>query len=271
MKILLITTCVCNAGNVRDLVRLIESCRSNSVGSGLFFKHLILLQNYIEDEYCIPQFNEECYSNELLFQPNVISLSKARNKMLLHAKENDYIVGSDIVSFPDDDCWYPSGFWKALSNKFLDLNLQLFYTRFSSSPEEFGSNSKNSHSFKRLVVNASSNTTFYKADVLESIGFLDELYGVGAPNNGGEDTDFAIRAALKCNSYSVYFYDKSLIGHRDPLPEFKYKYFVGSFGVLKKHSSSSPMVSFLMLRKFVVGLLYLCLGKVKIKDFIISK
>lgn len=261
MKVLLLTTCICNENNIKDLKRLILSI--NQVDK-VYFEHLVLLQN--ASNYCDKELLKLAtkYNLIILREHNIISLSKARNILIAEANNLKLTDKCVFVSLPDDDCWYPKSFW----NNFLELEkreaFDLFYTQFSSHPlEKLCDN--NEHTTSNLIRNASSNTTFYSSIVFKNTGIFNEEFGVGAKNNGGEDLDFAIRASLI--SKNIYYSNCHAIGHRDPLPEFRYKYFQGSFGILKKYKFKSLSLFFNFIRKFAVGCVFYIQGQIELSDF----
>jgi len=261
MKVLLLTTCICNDDNIKDLKRLIHSVnRVNSVD----FEHIVLLQKSSEYEEGELQLLATEYNLRTLKIDNMISLSKARNILIAEAKELDLFSQCDVVTFPDDDCWYPAPFWDnfvALQQK---EQFEFFYTEFSSTPLE-SLEYENVHSTSNLIRHASSNTCFYEVSLFKQMGNFDENFGVGAKNNGGEDLDFAIRALLL--SKNTYFLNLPLIGHRDALPEFRYKYFQGSFGILNKYKFKNLSLTMNFLRKFVIGVIFFLQGKIKLSHF----
>ena len=263
MKVLLLTTCICNAENFKDLKRLIGSL--NKVNS-VDFTHYVLFQDVDNMNFNDSEFTTlvENYKLVIEKQTGVISLSKARNTLIEKVKSSYSLDAFDFVTFPDDDCWYPDGFWSNFLNLEKLYNFDLFYTDFSSTPAINNSKS-NEHSISHLIRYASSNTTFYRSKIFDKIGLFDENYGVGAKNNGGEDLDFAIRANLL--SSSTYFVNTPLIGHRNPLPEFRYKYFKGSFGILKKHKFENKRLFYHFFRKFLIGVVFLFNRKIKLSDF----
>ena len=125
----------------------------------------------------------------------VVSLSAARNQMIRYSNEMNLIEQCRFVSFPDDDCWFPANFWSGFVDSVKKYDFDIFYSRYSSSPY-LSVVGKNKHSVSNMVRNSSSVTTFYRNDVFKRVGFFDELFGVGALNNGGEDTDFVLRGSF---------------------------------------------------------------------------
>ncbi|MDC5705013.1 glycosyltransferase family 2 protein [Vibrio europaeus] len=261
MNILLMTTCICNEENTSDLKRLISSL--NKVND-INIKHLVLLQDYQDDKKFEADITNENYDLRFLEIEGIISLSKARNMLITEANDKRLFECSDFVSFPDDDCWYPEGFWNNFKKIEREQKFGLFYTDFSSKPVAID-RPVNQHNTANLVRYASSNTSFYRADVFIKIGLFDENFGVGAKNNGGEDLDYVIRAMLLTED--IYFLNSPVIGHRDPLPQFRYKYYRGSFGVLSKHKAKTFTLFYQYLRKFLIGLVFLSSKKIRFSEF----
>jgi len=261
MKALLLTTCICSDDNIKDLKRLINSVNKVSV---IDFEHIVLLQKSSEYDESELQLIATQYSLKTIKIDNMISLSKARNILIGEAKKLDLFSQCDFVSFPDDDCWYPDTFWANFVELEQKEQFEFFYTEFSSTPTEVMED-VNVHSTSNLIRHASSNTCFYKVNLFNQMGTFDENFGVGAKNNGGEDLDFAIRALLL--SKNTYFLNLPLIGHRDALPEFRYKYFQGSFGILNKYKFKNVSLLMNFLRKFVIGVIFFLQGKIKLSHF----
>ncbi|WP_137226655.1 hypothetical protein [Shewanella sp. MEBiC00475] len=262
MKVLLLTTCLYNEENYSDFLRLTNSLSLQK--KSVFFEHAVLFQNYTLDNKLLN--SSENHSVNAFYVKDIMSLSKARNFLI--SEYLDLIADYEYVSFPDDDCWYPSEFWGCFEALAETDDVDIFYTKFSSKPiNNFSLNE--SHTTYKLVKNASSNTTIYKSNIISQLKVFNEEFGVGSINNGGEDTDFAIRAMLLAKN--IVFNNSDLIGHRDPIAEFRYRYFKGSFGVLKNHYFKSIPLLLITLRKFLVGLVFLLSNKIKISDFFIRK
>ena len=261
MNVLLLTTCICSDDNIKDLKRLINSVnRVNAVN----FEHIVLLQKSSEYSEGELQLLATQYNLRTLKVDNMISLSKARNILIDEAKKLDLFPKSDFVTFPDDDCWYPDTFWENFIALEKQEKFEFFYTEFSSAPLETIKDN-NEHTTSNVIRHASSNTCFYKVNLFNQIGSFDEGFGVGAKNNGGEDLDCAIRALLL--SQNTYFLNLPLIGHRDALPEFRYKYFQGSFGILNRYKFKNTSLFINFCRKFAIGIIFYLQGKIKLAHF----
>lgn len=263
MKFLLLTTCVCNDTNLADLERLLRCF--DSAGDEVSFDHVILLQNAKSYNRDLAELvMNPRYKLHLVKIENIISLAKARNKMISFSGDNDFITNSDFISFPDDDCWFPALYWVSFLKLHRKISFDLFYSRFSSKPTVFGEE-HNGHNTSKLIRDSSSITTFYGSDIFTDIGFFDERFGVGSKNNGGEDTDFAIRGGLIAEK--PYFSNKALVGHKDPLEVNKPLYFRGSLGVLSKYKFRSIPLFYNYLRKLLIGFFYLFTGRLTLIEF----
>ncbi len=263
MKILLLTTCIYNESNLFDLNRLISSIKLN-VNPEIEVVHYILFQNNMNPN--LANLSTSCnYYNQInSFIDGIVSLSKARNILIKNVFENENLNDFDYIGFPDDDCWYTDDFWKVFSEVSTSNSVDLFYTKFGSEPVKF-ERSLNSHSTLCLINNASSNTAIYHINIFKQLKFFDESLGVGTKNNGGEDTDFAVRALLI--SKNCYYHDDVIVGHRDPLPEFRYRYFKGTFYVLKKYGLANRSIFPFFVRKLLVGIVFFVFNKIGVSDF----
>jgi hypothetical protein len=270
MNLLLLTTCIYNEENIRDLDRLLKSIESQD-DKDISVYHYILFQNINNIEYLnitslLDRYQSKNYTLEFLEISNIVSLSKARNILIEYYQRNQSSHNTiDFVSFPDDDCWYLPNLVGKLTKIYELHKPKIIYTKFSSSPFDNNKFSLNSNC-QSLISNASSNTAFYAYDLFTSIGEFDERFGVGTKNNGGEDTDYAIRGYLLSGKKIIYI-DSEIIGHRDPLPEFRYKYFQGSFGVIGKHKFKSLNIMLCYIRKLIVGVVFFSMGKINLSSF----
>lgn len=187
------------------------------------------------------------------------SLSAARNLLFEHLPAG--AIGHDtIVGFPDDDCWYPDGTLPAIIKEFVGRpGLDFWFCRYASDPEaSLGGTGTRPASVRDVVRNASSNTMFVRGRVLRAIDRFDERLGVGTPNLGGEDLDFALRAhalaRLSC------FCDSAAVGHRDKLRHLRATYYRGSLMVLARYAGRNLGAAREYGRKVAIGL-YLVLRR----------
>lgn len=198
-----------------------------------------------------------------------LSLSAARNRLLGPRIERRSVAPETVVGFPDDDCWYPAGLLETVLKRFrTDPQLDLWFCRYSSRPATYGSQRESGRPARArdVVRNASSNTMFVRARVVRQIGRFDETLGVGTSNLGGEDVDFALKAFRLAEK--AWFEDAVLIGHRDPQPALRARYYPGSLLVLGRHAATSPPLLKEYLRKIGVGLILTQRGELPLRAFL---
>ena len=187
--------------------------------------------------------------------PRSVSASRARNLLIQRAHERGLLAEVPLVAFPDDDCWYPDGSLLRILKLFrIDAALDFWFCRYASAPQSPGrdlSLDMTSPSVFQVAARASSNTIFLRSRILERIGGFDEELGLGTENNGGEDTDYALRAFRQSRKCS--FVDRALIGHRDHHPNLRSRYFRGSLIAIARHTAVRPASVLLLLRKLAVG------------------
>lgn len=188
-------------------------------------------------------------------------LSRARNIGLRH-------VTGDIVTFPDDDCWYPADL--------LQLVAQWFerYPGFDGltgrSIDEHGRSSTarwaaRAGEFNRLGAwtRGTTFTMFYRRAVAAAVCFDEEL-GPGAGTEWGacEETDYLLQVLenrFRC------FYDPAItVHHPQPITTYDrvalargYYYAAGMGRVLNKHDFPLWFVAYTLLRPFGGALLAL--------------
>lgn len=252
MNILLISTTIVDDTSGIKLERLRNSLINDS---GIRFFHAFLFQNTQK----VPKELAEFFGEEdlLLATSEIMSLSKARNFLIRQVLQTRDIDEFSFVAYPDDDAWYTRGtidYLNYISNK--NIAIELFISKYSSTPSDFENSLVEDLTVSKLVKNASSNTIFVSKRVFIELGFFDELLGIGAKYNGGEDLDYALRAYLLSDT-SLYC-DVELIGHRDKDRKISYKYFLGSYIALKRSCGYLGLeVFYQFFRKFLIGVYYI--------------
>lgn len=269
MKVLLLTTSVLSHKSVEHLNRLYDSIR-NDMTNDFTIEHVMLLQN--PSLNYIPQFEcAESYKITTLIEPTMLSLSEARNRMIKFLKENNMIHENDLIAFPDDDCWYPQQTLKFIFNQFEQLpSLDLFFCKYRQTNHEKPILEKVNYSVstRELIRNASSNTIFIRGKITNQLDGFDRELGVGAPNNGGEDLDYAIRAYIQADN--VAFLNSYIIGHRNKDSSLRGKYFRGSAIVLNRYKYKSFIFFFESIRKFFIGMTLIAKGEITLNEFTLS-
>lgn len=184
--------------------------------------------------------------------PDRVSLSAARN-LVINRIAAGRIGGETVVGFPDDDCWYPPGSLAFILRQFAENpKLDLWFCRYAASPRSASDEVPTRQATVHDVVrNASSNTIFVRGAVLRDVSSFDEDLGVGTPNLGGEDLDFAMRAHAV--SRLSWFHDQAAIGHRDKLQYLRATYYRGSLLVLARYARQNAATTGEYIRKIAIG------------------
>jgi GT2 family glycosyltransferase len=263
-EILFITTTDAAGGRSGDLERLLSSIGKALAGRS--WRMLLLAQRFKPETGLGAGLPQNVQLETITHQ---ISLSQARNLMLRKAREQGLLASSPLVAYPDDDCWYPDGSLERILNLFrIDQALDFWFCSYASAPQSPAralSMDVKPPSVFQVAAKASSNTMFLRSRIAEAIGGFDEELGVGTANNGGEDTDYALRAYAR--SRKSRFVDQALIGHRDHDPKFRSRYFRGSLIAIARHTAMRPMSVALLLRKLMVGSVLVATRRMSSQDF----
>lgn len=264
-KFLLFTTSDMRSERSEELSRLLASL-DKIRQYGVKVELSLLLQRHRPElntsNYCaFPQWID------IYAQEERMPLSCARNQMLNAAAEKGALNNSVIVAFPDDDCWYLPEAMKYIFRSFQqDEQLDFLFCRYASQPTPLIGNPRiYKPKLQEVVSRASSNTIFLRGDLVGKLGDFQEDLGVGTSLNGGEDTDYAIRAYLA--SRKTLFLNNAIIGHRDMDRKIRNKYFAGSFVAIKRNSKSNFQVKIALVRKLVAGVLFLISGQLDLVTF----
>jgi hypothetical protein len=203
--------------------------------------------------------------------PELLSLSAARNVVLRKLLTAGTFDDNSIVCFPDDDCWYPDITLRTIAQCFLvGGGLDFWFCRYGStaSPlKEVGPVGKEA-SARDIICNASSNTVFFRGSVINQVRYFDEQLGLGAPNSGGEDLDYAL-AAFRYSRKAVYV-NCMAIGHRDKDRFLRHKYYRGSLIAIAKHSLVIGGLMPELLRKLAIGCYLVVTGKMPALTYVSS-
>lgn len=263
-EILFVTTIDAAGGRGSDLDRLLRSIEAGLAGRE--WRMLLLVQRALP----ATDLGVAIPANVTIEAiPDRISLSRARNLLLGKAREQGLLSRTALVAFPDDDCWYPEGALERILNLFrTDQGLDFWFCAYASAPSAplraLSMDTKPPSVFN-VAAKASSNTIFLRNHIVDRIGGFDEELGVGTANNGGEDTDYALRAFTEARKSR--FVDQQLIGHRDHDPRLRSHYFRGSLIAIARHTAKRPASVALLLRKLIVGSVLVATRRMPAKDF----
>ena len=254
---LLLTTYDAQGNREGELVRLLTSVQKATNYDGLIVRHYVLLQRTSKIPAGVKVFISD--THVFMCVDHQLSLARARNLMIHQARNDGILARAEICAFPDDDAWYPDGVLKSFRGLFnSDNDIDIAVCRYVSTPAtasnlvEFAETFTHSRSCFAYLKRVSSITLFLRAQLTDSIGYFDERLGVGAAINGGEDTDYALRAF--CGSHrKVMISDVSYMGHRDRLPANYPLYFAGGLFAIARSATSSTCVAVQLVRRICIG------------------
>jgi glycosyltransferase involved in cell wall biosynthesis len=175
-------------------------------------------------------------------------LSAARNLGLNSAS-------GEIVTFPDDDCWYPVNFFTRLS-EFFNTNahidgLSCTFVDDGGRPGYVWWDTKEGQVKKRNLFNRTGSITmFFRRAVIDRIGGFDETMGLGAstPWQGAEDLDYMARAVRA--GFNIRYRPQWYVYHKSPGPINKHviaksQGYARAMGrLLRKHSYPSWFLAY---------------------------
>ncbi|WP_051827321.1 glycosyltransferase family 2 protein [Metabacillus indicus] len=179
---------------------------------------------------------------------NKKGLSYARNRAL------EQIKGS-IVTFSDDDCWYPPDSMERVENAFTatcnDIIVFQIYDPISKKYYKEYKDSSNKKVFTRDIFRISSIEFFLKAESLKKAGvFFDEDFGLGTNYPSGEENVFIydlFKSGLKIQYFPevIVYHKKPETNSRLTEPQLKSK------GPLFKRLFSTPIALILLFLFFL--------------------
>jgi hypothetical protein len=250
--ILLLTTSTGSPDRLADLARLIGSLAAARHGHAL--RHLVLLQNGVAYPGFVPEWCEiVSYSGKL-------SLSAARNRLFAHV--GPALAQADIVGFPDDDAWYSEAWLDVLAARFAEHRPELLLTRYATTPSETPAAAPVLKlSPARIIYWTASPSMFVSGRAAARAARFDTRLSVGpgAIWNGGEDTDFAMRAA---GTEGGVMLDAACVGHRDRIRQVALNYIVGNTFVIARHVKRHPSLVPLLLKKWAIFMGFAAIGQV---------
>jgi glycosyltransferase involved in cell wall biosynthesis len=193
-------------------------------------------------------------------------VSRARNRGVQEAS-------GDIITFPDDDCWYPSRFLKRVEQILLDRKDIDGVTVSSKDPD---SNQSIAKFAKKKCIITRKNVLetiiefgmFIRKDCMKTYR-LDENMGLGAGTPWGSDTgpDLILRmmeddrVMLYCPELHIYHPAKREI-NTEEAKKRSYSYSRGRGYFLKKHGYSKLYILRTILRSLAGSIIYLFKGDI---------
>lgn len=270
MTIHLFTTTDLRGERAATFIRMIESIARSEV-RGMTLRVHVLFQN-CSSEAIAARVAQLPIESRLRVSPVRMPLSAARNHLMAEALAEAPFGDDDIVAFPDDDCWYPDGLLAQLETAFRERSrLDLLLCRVSLDPYEAPDalEAMEPATTAAVVRLTMSNSLFVRGRLATALGAFDPALGLGTPAQGGEDTDYAIRAFLA--GQETAFVDRALVGHPVADRKAALRYFHGATLVLARHARHARHKPALMrefLRKLLVGFYFVGRGRLDPRHFL---
>jgi glycosyltransferase involved in cell wall biosynthesis len=200
-----------SVGRTYEVARLLETLAAQSYRN---FRVIILDQNDDRRLDAIVERHRDALSIEQVRVPPG-GRSRAMNRGL-------ELTEADVIGFPDDDCWYPPGLlghvvgtlytqpkWHGLSGRTVDEE---------GRPTQLRWDTMRGPVTKRTLFRRSiACTTFYRREVIETVGRFDETFGIRIAPSGeiigaGEESDYLLRALAAGFSH---LYDPATVVYHD--------------------------------------------------------
>jgi GT2 family glycosyltransferase len=249
-------------GRSPELARFLETLEAQSLTS---FR-LIVVVDEEADDTLEPMLASQADRINLLRVESERGLSRARNAGLRH-------VAADVVSFPDDDCWYPPDLlervadafdrnptWDGVAGRTLDESARSSVLLWQKQPGLV--------TRENVWRTAVTVTLFYRRALVERVGFFDETLspGAGTKWGSGDETDYVLRALA---SGLTLGYDPSIVVyHESPNPPFSrsaarraYSYGMGNSRVLRMHGYSRWFAAYRVVQLVAGSAYFLVRGR----------
>ena len=244
MKISLI---LATKGRVAEVERCVRSVAAQNHDD---LELIVVDQN--EDDRLKPILPQSSFPFPFVHLRSESGLSRARNVGLASAT-------GDIISFPDDDCWYPDGLLARVASEFqrhpsLDgLTGRSEDGRGHPSGGSF-SRCQGQVDIRNVWKQGISYTIFLRSSVCAAVGPFDEELGVGASTRfgSGEETDYLIRT-IKLG-FKIQYLPDLVVFHPNPILYDRnhcskaFRYGVGMGRVLSKHRYATSFNLYAILR-----------------------
>lgn len=240
-------------GRVQEVERFLRSLRGQT---RLNFEVIVVDQN--PDDRLVDLLSRYAEDFPLKHLRSEPGLSRARNVGLQEAR-------GEIVSFPDDDCWYPPDLLEEVASFF--QNHRDIDGITGRCVDEQGADSSGHWDRDGGLINrfnvwrrGVSTTMFLRKSVIKKLGGFDESLGLaaGTPWEAGEDTDYLLRALkegfrLYYNPHLSVYHPQALRSWSNALVRAE-KYGQGIGWLLRKHRYPLWFVVYLNA-KTVIGIL----------------
>ncbi len=254
-------------GRTAELARFLDSLVAQTVTN---LRLIVVDQN--DDERVADILSRYSQDIRLTRVTSEVGLSRARNVGLRHLE-------GDIVSFPDDDCWYPPDLlkrvtddlarhpeWHGTTGRTVDEAARSSFVLWQKEPGLV--------TRQNVWRTAVAVTMFLRRPVVEQVGRFDESLGAGSgtPWRSGEETDYMLRALTA--GFTIGYDPELSVFHPSPKPELteaaaRKAYFggMGQSRVLRKHRYPSWFAAYRVLQLVAGSAFFLARGKLALARF----
>jgi len=236
-------------GRENNLDKLIKSIFSNFSYTS---KKLIIIKQSINSKPVISNFInfiDVIYINKF-------GASNARNIGLDYLYRNFIVQNKDLITFPDDDCYYNFSFSKILLDNLNEFDIIFGDIRDPNDQFRMGSEVYFHRSFKFSFVYINCPSFFIKSENIKNIRF-DNLFGPGAKYFAAEETKFLFDISLNNTNIKSLYNKQIKIFHPyekfNPDKNYNYSFAQGKlFKIILSKLSFIQIISFavIILRPF---------------------
>jgi len=255
-------------GRSAELARFLDALEAQSYGS---FRLIVVVDQdgKAELEPILAQYRDRI---ELQLVESARGLSRARNAGLRQ-------VAGDVVSFPDDDCWYPPDLlervadslernpdWDGVTGRTIDGSARSSVMLWQKQPGLI--------TRENVWRTAITVTIFLRQALVERVGFFDETLslGSGTPWGSGDETDYVLRALA--SGFTLGYDPSIVVYHEAPNPPFSraaaeraYGYGMGNSRVLRMHGYPRWFAAYRVLQLVAGSTYFLARGRVALARF----
>lgn len=177
-----------------------------------FFELIVVDQN--KDDRLVPILKYYINSFSIVHLRSEKGVCKGRNVGLAHA-------GGELVGFPDDDCWYPSGLLQRVADEFEHIPFDGLSIRAINQDGHalFG----NREAVRKaglmdaynIWIRMMTYTLFVRRQITTVVKGFDEQLGPGAPTlyQAGDETEYALRMLEA--GFQIYYNPEITVYHPD--------------------------------------------------------
>lgn len=212
-------------------------------GAGQFSHWIVVLRSTLpaplaDCRHLLEKYGLESDSTVVTSEP--CGISRARNLALAAYHASSVEPQSDVLCFPDDDCYFYPGFGAQVRQRFAVDNPELVIMPYAPELLQIDRERWPLEVTKMgpaaLMQITSSAGIFIKGSSISRLGGFDEQLGVGAALPAAEDVDFVLRA-FRCALDIRYWPDLAVLHpYKSNVPSRQ----LGNFALVHRHRDILP-------------------------------